>query len=83
MALPEGIDRRKLLEVGLAMLHLTMHGDKFGARAWKGMNWDLLDALHQEGWIEDPVGKAKSVGVTDEGVRLAEEFFEKHFAKGA
>lgn len=83
MALPDGIDRKKLLEVGLAMLHLTAHGDRSGARAWKGMNWDLLDALHEEGWISDPKGKVKSVAFTDEGERLAAEFFEKHFGQGS
>lgn len=79
MALPEGIDRKKLLEVALAMLHLTTHGDRFGARAWKGMNWDLLDALHEQGWISDPKSKAKSVALSEEGERLAAEFFDKHF----
>jgi predicted transcriptional regulator len=81
MALPDGIDRKKLLEVALAMLHLTAYGDRFGARAWKGMNWELLDALHEEGWISDPKSKAKSVALTDEGERLAAEFFEKHFGR--
>ena len=57
------------------MLHLTVHGDRFGARAWKGMNWDLLDALDEAGWISDPKTKAKSVALTDEGERLAAEFF--------
>jgi len=79
MALPDGIDRKKLMEVALAMLYLTMHGDRFGARAWKGMNWDLLDALHERGWISDPKSKAKSVALSEEGERLAAEFFDKHF----
>jgi hypothetical protein len=83
MALPDGIDRKKLLEVGLAMLHLTAHGDKRGARAWKGMNWDLLDAPHEEGWISDPKRKAKSFAFTGQGERLADELFEKHFGQGS
>jgi hypothetical protein len=83
MALPDNIDREKLLEVGLAMLHLTEHGDEYGARAWKGLDWDLLDALHEKGWISDPKSKAKSVALSEEGVHLAEEYFEKYFgAKG-
>ncbi len=40
-------------------------------RAWKGMDWDLLAVLHQNGWIGDPVGKQKSVVFTDEGKELA------------
>lgn len=81
MPLPDDIDREKLLEVGLAMLYLTSWGDKHGARAWKGLNWDLMDALHEAGWISDPKGKAKSVVLTDEGRALAEKFFRKHFGK--
>ena len=79
MALPDGIDRQKLLEIGLAMLYLTSFGDRFGARAWKGMSWDLLDALHEAGWIADPKSKAKSVALTEEGERLTAELFRKHF----
>ena len=81
MALPDGIDRDKLVEVALAMLHLTTHGGGYGTRAWKNMNWDLLDALHDRGWISDPKSKAKSVAFSDESERLAAEFFEKHFGR--
>ena len=52
-------------------------------RAWKGMDWDLLAVLHQNGWIGDPVGKQKSVVFTDEGKELAIGFLEKHFGKQA
>ena len=83
MALPENIDREKLLEVGLAMLYLTGHGDEHGARAWKGLDWDLLDALHEKGWISDPKSKAKSVALSEEAAQLAEEYFKKHFGAKA
>jgi hypothetical protein len=29
----------------------------------------------------DPKGKAKSVALTDEGLKMAEELFRKHFVK--
>lgn len=50
----------------LALLRLTLHD---GRRAWKGFDLDTLDRLHRKGLIGDPVGKAKSVVLTDEGLR--------------
>ena len=66
----------------LALLYLVMwqeRGDLFG-RAWKGFDWATMDRLHEKGWISDPKGKAKSVGVTPEGLKKAEELFRKNFA---
>jgi hypothetical protein len=83
MTLPENIDQQKLAEVALAILSLTASDDTGIVRAWKGMDWDLLAVLHQNGWIGDPVGKQKSVVFTDEGKELAIGFLEKHFGKQA
>ncbi len=55
--------------------------DAGGVRAWKGMDWDLLGILFEKGWISDPVGKQKSVYLTDEGAKLAEQILESHFGK--
>jgi hypothetical protein len=33
--------------------------------------------------IENPVGKAKSVVLTDDGLQRSRELFAKHFAKAA
>ena len=81
MALAANLDHSKLAEVALAILGLTAHTDHGITRAWKGMDWDLTDALFERGWICDPKGPSKSVVLTDEGVRLAEQFLNKHFAK--
>jgi Domain of unknown function (DUF6429) len=81
MALPPNIDREKLSQAALAILGLTAFGDHEIVRAWKGMDWDLLDALFENGWIADPKGKAKSVVLTADGARLAQEFLTKHFGK--
>jgi hypothetical protein len=40
-----------------------------------------MGRLHKLGWIEDPVGKQKSVVFTKKGEELAPQFFEKHFGK--
>jgi hypothetical protein len=80
MTLPDAIDEQKLAEAALAILGLTAHRFHTRTRVWKGMDWDLLAALHRRGWIEDPVGKAKSVALTDEGERLRREFLDRHFS---
>jgi hypothetical protein len=81
MALPPDLDREKLSEAALAILGLTAHADHGIVRAWKGLDWDLLDVLFEKGWISDPKGKTKSVVFSDEGTRLAEEFLTKHFGQ--
>lgn len=60
----------------LALLWLTLHD---GHRAWKGHDWDVLGRLHEKGLILDPVGKAKSVALTKDGLRRSEELFKALF----
>lgn len=75
------IDEEKVDQAVLALLHLTTFKDKPCWRAWKGHNWDSLDRLHQKGYISDPATKAKSVLLTEEGLKLSQVLFEKHFMK--
>jgi len=72
------IDTEKVDEAVLGLLYLTLHD---GARAWKGFDWDTLNRLHAKGFISDPLSKAKSVILTDEGLRTSERLFTRHFAK--
>jgi hypothetical protein len=72
------IDEDKVDDAVLALLRLTLHD---GQRAWKGFDWEALDRLHRKGMILDPVGKAKSVVLTDEGLRRSEELLAALFAK--
>ena len=74
---------RKVEDAVLALMHLNAFEDKFGWRAWKGFPWDATDGLFERGLISDPKSQAKSVALTDEGARLAEELFEKLFADQA
>jgi uncharacterized protein DUF6429 len=73
-------DEDKVDEIVLALLFLTLHD---GYRAWKGHDWGALNRLHEKGMIGDPVGKAKSVALTEEGLQRSRELFIKHFAKPA
>ena len=73
-------DEEKVDEMVLALLFLTLHE---GYRAWKGHDWDAMDRLHKKGMIANPVGKAKSVVLTEQGLQRSRELFTKHFAKSA
>ncbi len=72
------IDTKKIDDTVFALLHLTLHDS---ARAWKGFDWDTLNRLHQKGLISDPVGKARSVVLTEKGLLESEQLFNKLFAK--
>ena len=72
------IDRNKIDKAVLALLWLTLHDER---RAWKGFDWDVLERLHARGLIADPVNKAKSVILTDEGLRQSEELFRALFTR--
>ena len=73
----------KIDDAVLALLHLTSFREgnrQFHYwRAWKGHDWTALNRLHEKGLISDPKKKAKSVILTDEGRRLAEEMFGRLF----
>ena len=76
-------DTDKIDEYTLALMYLVVSDRHkgFGARAWKEFNWDTMKRLHEKGYISNPIGKAKSVGMTEEGFLKAKELFERHFGK--
>ncbi len=43
----------------LALLYLVTSTGEFGARAWKGFDWDTMNRLHEKGYISNPKSKAK------------------------
>ena len=71
-------DNQKIDEAALALLQLTLHD---GNRVWKSIDWDVMDRLHQRGLISPPANQAKSVVLTEEGLRLSEQLARKLFAK--
>jgi hypothetical protein len=72
-------DKDKVDEMALALLYLTTFEDKYSLRAWKSMDWDVMNRLFEMGYISNPVGKAKSVALTEIGAKLSEELFKKYF----
>jgi Domain of unknown function (DUF6429) len=57
-------DEDKVDEMALALLFLTLRD---GDWAWKGHDWSAVDRLHKKGMIANPLEKAKSVALTEEG----------------
>ncbi|WKZ88735.1 DUF6429 family protein (plasmid) [Ralstonia pickettii] len=65
-------------EVVLALLFLNLSD---GNHAWKSLDWDALNRLHAKGLIGDPVSRAKSVVLTEAGLREAERLCTEHFVR--
>lgn len=72
------LDTEKLDDAALAILSLTLHD---GNRVWKGIDWTITDRLHAKGLIHDPIGKARSLGLTDAGLARAEAILAEMFAR--
>jgi hypothetical protein len=72
------LDTDRIDDTVLALLYLTLHDRD---RAWKGFDWDTLSRLHEKGMIENPVGMAKSVELTTDGLRRSKELFEAMFTR--
>ncbi|SMP79352.1 hypothetical protein SAMN06265222_1314 [Neorhodopirellula lusitana] len=72
------LDTDKIDDTVLALLAMTMCG---GDHAWKGHDWDTLSRLHEKGLLYDPVGKAKSVALTPEGMKRCQELFDAMFVR--
>lgn len=69
-------DETKIDQAVLALLYLTLHDDN---HAWKSIDWDAMNRLHEKGLIANPMNKAKSVIFTEQGLveakRLCTELF--------
>jgi hypothetical protein len=72
------IDQGKLDQTVLALLSLGRHERD---RTWKAFDWEVMGRLHRQGYITDPVGKAKSVVLTEEGLRESERLFRTLFCR--
>ena len=80
------IDTAKVDEDVLALLYLTAFRDSPDPkltvmRAWKNYDREALNRLYQAGLISNPRGQAKSVVMTEEGYRRAEELFRRKYSK--
>lgn len=65
-------------DFALAMLYFGRHEEY---RTWKGLDWEIMNRLHAKGYISDPVGKAKSVLFTEEGLARSAAIVREFFLK--
>ena len=72
------IDKDKIDDTVLALLWLTLHDER---RAWKTIDYSVMDRLLEKGLIDDPVGKQKSVWLTEEGRERCERLFKELFSR--
>ena len=76
-------DEDRIDDAVLALMYLTLHpeGHSDLSRAWKSFDWDAMNRLYEKDLIFDPVNKAKSVVLTEEGRRRSEALFKQMFVK--
>ena len=70
------LNEERIDDAVLALLYLNLY---HCGVAWKGFDWDAMNRLHEKGLISDPVSKAKSVGLSEEGEKQARKIFEEMF----
>jgi hypothetical protein len=71
--------KEKVDDMVLALLHLTTFSDTDGnRRSWKNHDWDVMDRLHEKGFIGNPKSKNRSVSVSEEGRRRSEDMFRRY-----
>jgi hypothetical protein len=56
-----------------ALLAFGLHQ---GMRAWKSFDMEALNLLHSKGYINDPLGEAKSIVFSEEGLREAQRLLQ-------
>jgi hypothetical protein len=74
------LDTDKIDQAVLALLSLGRHD---GYRTWKSFDWDVMQRLHEKGYISDPVGKAKSVLLTENGALESERLRDLLFSRSS
>jgi hypothetical protein len=72
------LDTDKIDQAVLALLSLGRHE---GYRVWKSFDWEVMNRLHAKGYITDPVSKARSVLLTEEGTRESERLLRELFER--
>ena len=76
-------DEALIDEAVLAVLYLTAWEEHGLTRAWKGIDWEATNRLHELGLIDDPKSQSKSVIFTEEGLSRARAAAERLFSSRA
>ncbi len=72
------LDTNRIDDAVLALLSLGLHDEW---RTWKSFDWGAMNRLHEKGYISDPLGTAKSVRFSEEGLREAERLAKVLFGE--
>ncbi|WP_238704599.1 DUF6429 family protein [Pseudomonas nabeulensis] len=71
-----GYDEKLIEDAVLALLAAFSSKD---GNAWKGFDFEIMNRLHEHGFISNPVNRNKSIWLTEEGLergtQLAEQLF--------
>lgn len=67
----------KLIEEAVLALLATFSTDK--GNAWKGYDFEIMNRLHEQGFIQNRVNKNKSVWLTEEGLELGRQIADRLF----
>ncbi|MFJ7316467.1 DUF6429 family protein [Pseudomonas sp. NPDC098747] len=67
----------KLMEDAVLALLAALSSDD--GNAWKGFDFQIMNRLHEQGFISNPVNKSKSIWLTDEGLERGREIAERLF----
>jgi len=67
----------KLIEEAVLALLAAFSTD--AGNTWKGFDFEIMNRLHGQGLIENPVSKKKSVWLTEEGQELGRQIAERLF----
>jgi len=69
-------DQSRIDEAVLALLAAHLFDTN---SSWKGYDFDVMNRLHDAGYLFNPVGKQKSVQLTEEGVERGLELARRLF----
>ena len=67
----------KLIEDTVLALLATFSFDD--GNAWKGFDFEIMNRLHQQGFISNPVNKNKSIWMTEEGLERGRQIADRLF----
>lgn len=71
------LSANKIDDAILALMYLGLHE---GNKVWKGFDWEAMARLYEKGYISNPVTQAKSVELTEEGLRESKRLIVKLFS---
>ncbi|KAI2673964.1 DUF6429 family protein [Pseudomonas sp. TNT3] len=69
----------KMIEDAVLALLATFSTDK--GNAWKGYDFEVMNRLHEHGFIENPVSKNKSIWLTSKGLERGRQIAGRLFGE--